>query len=325
MPNLFNKFPSIDSFAAVFKFMGRQFNPAPVAYGAKIKLHGTNGGVRITPSGVVTAQSRSRDLTPEDDNAGFCKWVDTHAEIWRDAALDYSDRETVTFFGEWAGKGIQKNDAVTKLDRKYFFLFSVQVGDTMYSDLTSFPEIENVLVLPWFEAPFDIDFGNISAVNSHIDRINEQVAKIGEIDPFIQETFDIVGQGEGLVLMPYIGTDRDTFSAMTFKAKSEAHRVNATTKAVSSRPEIPEGVVEFVSMFATEPRFEQGLIEACDGVADKPKTPLFLKWVNGDVFKESKLQLEELGEEYKTYAPHISKAAANWYIKKCQNMFSTTA
>ena len=45
--------------------------PPVIKYRPKIKLHGTNAGIRIESSGAVTAQSRTRDLTPFSDNYKF--------------------------------------------------------------------------------------------------------------------------------------------------------------------------------------------------------------------------------------------------------------
>ena len=53
--------------------------PLPaVRYRAKVKLHGANAGVQVTPDGLL-AQSRSRLLTPGDDRKGFARWVAEHA------------------------------------------------------------------------------------------------------------------------------------------------------------------------------------------------------------------------------------------------------
>jgi hypothetical protein len=315
---MFTKFPSIESFANVWHTMNRKHNPLPVTYGAKIKLHGTNGGVRITNAGEVTPQSRSRDLTLSDDNAEFAAWVLRHGQAWRDDANQYEGTDTVTFFGEWAGNGIQKGDAVTKLSKKFFFLFAVQVGDTMYSEIPVFPEIDEVLVIPWFGAPFIIDFNDPASTNQQIDRINEQVEEIAEWDPFIKETFEIEGVGEGLVLMPYTETARDAFSALTFKAKTEAHRVKSSSKAVATRAELPTGVTDFASAFVNDARCEQGLQESCDGIAEKARTPTFLKWIGRDVQKESVLELSEMGLEWKDVAALVNKQAVRWFMQRCE-------
>lgn len=329
----FVKFPSIESFAHVWKYMTRKMDPQPMFYGAKVKLHGTNGGVRVNADGSVVAQSRSRDLSAEDDNYGFAKWVAQNAHNFRinpqimQGADGAEDIKHVTYFGEWAGNGIQNKDAVTQLSNKFFFIFAMQINDTIYTDPaqiegTLSPDSDKVLVLPWhfvFEAPFDwIDTGTANVL---VEVINHHVERIGERDPFIYEVFGIDGPGEGLVLTPFTGTDgidRDLYSALTFKAKSEAHRVKATEKAVSTRMEIPAEATAFVEMFVTDARCQQALTESCDGIAEKPRTSDFLKWLGGDVRKESLTELRESGLEWKQVAAMVNKAAARWFIQRCE-------
>ena len=69
----------------------------------------------LSPSRVY-AQSRTRIITPKEDNYGFADWVQKHADILR-----------VTLgpglhFGEWWGKGINRNYG---LDQHRFSLFNV--------------------------------------------------------------------------------------------------------------------------------------------------------------------------------------------------------
>lgn len=79
------------------------------------KLDGTNAAVVITDDGRVYAQSRTRVLTPQNDNFGFRAWVDENAE-----ALKYA-LGPGTHFGEWWGKGIQRGYGMTE---KRFSLFN---------------------------------------------------------------------------------------------------------------------------------------------------------------------------------------------------------
>lgn len=79
------------------------------------KIDGTNAQVIITEDGDVFAASRTRMITPEDDNFGFAKWVDGHkSEL---LALGPGRH-----FGEWWGQGIQRNYSLTE---KRFSLFNV--------------------------------------------------------------------------------------------------------------------------------------------------------------------------------------------------------
>lgn len=63
----------------------------------------------------VKAQSRSRIITPGNDNFGFAEWVYTNA--W--ALAHYLDQGY--HYGEWFGEGIQKNPL--GIEGKRFYLF----------------------------------------------------------------------------------------------------------------------------------------------------------------------------------------------------------
>lgn len=79
------------------------------------KIDGTNAQVYVSDDGQVFAGSRSRWITPEEDNFGFAAWV-------RDNAEDLVTLGPGSHFGEWWGAGIQrKYDQTTKR----FSLFNV--------------------------------------------------------------------------------------------------------------------------------------------------------------------------------------------------------
>lgn len=80
------------------------------------KMDGTNACIIIENGEIIGCQSRSRIITPEDDNYGFAGWVERN----RDELVKLGDGY---HYGEWVGNGIQKNPH--KLDKKYFFLFNV--------------------------------------------------------------------------------------------------------------------------------------------------------------------------------------------------------
>jgi hypothetical protein len=78
------------------------------------KIDGTNACVVIY-NGVVSAQSRKRIITPDDDNYGFAKWVYDNAGALMDT-LGFGYH-----YGEWFGEGIQKNPL--GIEGKRFALF----------------------------------------------------------------------------------------------------------------------------------------------------------------------------------------------------------
>jgi hypothetical protein len=79
------------------------------------KIDGTNALVYVTDDGDVFAGSRSRWITPQDDNFGFARWVEGN----KDTLLKLGPGR---HFGEWWGSGIQRNYG---LKERRFSLFNV--------------------------------------------------------------------------------------------------------------------------------------------------------------------------------------------------------
>lgn len=79
------------------------------------KIDGTNAQIIITEDGRIAAASRSRLITPSDDNFGFAAWVETNKD-------DLLKLGPGRHFGEWWGSGIQRRYG---LDHKRFSLFNV--------------------------------------------------------------------------------------------------------------------------------------------------------------------------------------------------------
>lgn len=79
------------------------------------KIDGTNAQVYVGEDGLVLAGSRSRWITPEDDNFGFARWVAEHQE-------ELQQLGPGSHFGEWWGAGIQRR---YDIGEKRFSLFNV--------------------------------------------------------------------------------------------------------------------------------------------------------------------------------------------------------
>lgn len=79
------------------------------------KIDGTNAAIGVTEDGEVYAQSRTRIITPDQDNFGFAGWVHRNAPDLRDTL------GVGLHFGEWWGQGIQRGYGLTQ---KVFSLFN---------------------------------------------------------------------------------------------------------------------------------------------------------------------------------------------------------
>lgn len=111
------------------------------------KIDGTNAAVHVLPDGTVAAQSRTRLITPEDDNFGFAKYVRTNADELAEALGEG------THFGEWWGSGIQRGYGLGLTGERRFSLFNVarHAGIENYD----VPGLHTVPVL--YEGPLDLE------------------------------------------------------------------------------------------------------------------------------------------------------------------------
>jgi hypothetical protein len=81
------------------------------------KIDGTNAQVLITEDEQVLAGSRTRWITPQDDNYGFAKWAESNKQ-------ELLKLGPGRYFGEWWGSGINRNYNLPKGEKR-FSLFNV--------------------------------------------------------------------------------------------------------------------------------------------------------------------------------------------------------
>lgn len=79
------------------------------------KIDGTNAQIHITDDGDMFFGSRTRWITPEDDNFGFAKWAEGNKQ-------ELFKLGPGSHFGEWWGLGIQRHYNLTE---KRLSLFNV--------------------------------------------------------------------------------------------------------------------------------------------------------------------------------------------------------
>ena len=316
----FAGFPDVEGFHNVVKHAGAYFG-GEHRYRAKVKLHGTNAGVRIV-NGEVGAQSRTSLLTPESDNAGFCRWVMENRDYF--ASLSFPD---ITIFGEWCGPGIMKGTAINQIPGKVFAVFAVVIGTGNDATVVSEPaKIEAMLklpdglamcVLPWYGDVVTVNYDDRENLVAVAEQLNRCVLEVEAVDPWVKSQFGVEGIGEGLVYYPGAGADvtRKVFSDFIFKAKGEKHRVVKTKEAVQVDPEVAASIEQFVKMFVTEARCEQGL-SAIGGTADAKLTGGFLKWLCQDVLKESGDELEASELTWDQVNKAVQTEARKWFLAK---------
>lgn len=105
------------------------------------KIDGTNAQVYVNDTMTeIFAGSRTKWITPNDDNFGFARWVAEHRE-------ELLKLGPGSHFGEWWGAGIQRKYSLTE---KRFSLFNTH----RWSDATTRPSCCSVVPVLW-QGPFD--------------------------------------------------------------------------------------------------------------------------------------------------------------------------
>lgn len=95
---------------------------------------------------IVAAQSRSRLITPQQDNHGFAAWV------WKNAEALASALGEGRHFGEWWGSGIQRGYQITKGEKR-FSLFNVKRYGEIDFNAFGLWNVSTVPVI--YQGPFD--------------------------------------------------------------------------------------------------------------------------------------------------------------------------
>lgn len=303
----------------------------PVRYRGKIKLHGTNAAVQVRADRFV-AQSRSQIITSADDNAGFARWAEGHADFWH--AITIRGSKGFTVFGEWCGPGIMKGTAINQIPNKIFAVFGVLLhGDELEEEnweLITDPEAiqtylpykpSDIYILPWHDEEFTIEFSDRENLQATAKYLSDVVDAIEPLDPWVKQEFKVDGTAEGLVYYPYWNKGQCTrkqFTDLSFKAKGEKHKVVKMRENVQVDPEVAATIQDFVDMFVTPARLSQGVEQGSNGKFDTRLVGPYLAWFCADVQKESVDELQASGLEWKHVAKAVQTAARTWYVEKAK-------
>lgn len=348
----FLAWPEIEAFHHIRKFLRvdpgewwrakeQLSGTSTVSYRCKVKLHGTNSAIQIHTDGTIVCQSRTNIITPENDNAGFARWVMSNANMWHNSKD--GARAQVIVYGEWIGPGIQKNVAVSEISKKCFAVFAARPLDASDNPLDDIlwvePEvlegivqgIPDTYVLPWYSHPVAHGYDTHMYAQVNVDwrqsdeeltkstaQINDWVMAIEANDPWVKATFNVDGTGEGLVFYPvsepHLGWEN--FQNLCFKAKGEKHKNIKTAAPAQVNAEAAASIDAFVDLVLTSARLEQGATAV--GGYDLKLTGKFLTWCLTDVEKECQDELAASNLTWKEVLKPISEKARAWYLVKAK-------
>lgn len=339
------KFPSIEQFRSIVANINRQYNfvgldengeaiydqslPKPVLkFKGTVKLHGTNAGVSYNAKEVLWAQSRENIITPEKDNAGFAFFAHSHETEFLRMFFDVAAKEdidlhknTISIYGEWVGKGIQKGVGISNIE-KSFFIFGVKITphteteeevklnpaywvDSSYLRDTDV-KIFNIEDFQTYE--IEIDFNMPQLIQNTLSDLTIEV----ENECPVAKAFGESGIGEGIVWsVEYKGV------VHRFKVKGERHSSSKVKTLAAVDVEKLNSVNEFVDYAVTESRFKQGLENTFPNnePIDVKKMGNLIRWVVNDILKEETDTLVRNGLEPKDVNKYVSAKVREMFFK----------
>lgn len=326
-------FPSIEQFKNVYRkvqdkaqFVGLDDNSDPIfdrsiklptlSFKGTVKLHGTNGAIILTKDSFY-CQSRERICTLDNDNAGFAKFIYGLPNESFDILRSNLKNEKVAIYVEWAGKGIQDNVAISKIDKSVFVLAARVIDDNdekaEWLDISSWklPEkFYNINNFKSFEVKIDFE-----SPNEAVEKINKWVLEVEQECPVAKE-LGVSGVGEGIVFWPM---DEDySDSKFIFKCKGEKHSKSKEPKLATIDPAKLESDQAFINFALDEGRLEQGYKWLAENgkSQDVKSTGDFIKWVVGDVNKECYLEMAAKNITEKDLGKLLVSPARQWYVKR---------
>lgn len=337
MSRKFSAFPSIGQFRETIKavthssrYIGKDENDEPIynnsilpsiEFIGTVKLHGTNAGVTFDKNGDLWAQSRSRVITPDNDNMGFAFFVESKKETFKEFIknIDFKDYDFITIFGEWCGANIQGGVALTKLTKR-FVIFDVKLSSSNEDIKSIYLQQDQIKLLKSvdnnifniYDFPtylITVDFNRPELVQN---QIIDLTLAVEEECPFSKE-FGVSGIGEGIVFS-YTTTEGDKYR---FKSKGVKHSSSKIKTLASVNVDKIKSIDDFVEYAVTENRLEQGFKEVFgEDKADIKRIGEFLKWMMSDIIKEETDTLSENGLFPKDISSVVNTKCKQWFLRK---------
>lgn len=232
------------------------------------KLDGTNGSIWLNEHGEIKAGSRNRELSLEQDNAGFYKWVLEQSNI-KEFLTKYPSAK---LYGEW----LVKHTIKTYKDEAWhkFYVFDVIEGCDymMYEDYRPLLEQYNIDYIP-----------PIAKVNNGIKDTYE---KLLEKNTYLIK--DGMGIGEGIVIKNYDYTNkygRKTWAKIVANEFKDNKLKQWETPEIKPINEIENQIVEKYCTEAFIEKEYQKLCNANDGWSSKMISRL-IETLNHEFIKE---------------------------------------
>ena len=280
------------------------------------KLHGTNASIAYDGN-EIWAQSKNRIITPEEDNAGFARFVDENKEYFRNLLSSLYIGFPVAVFGEWAGDGINSPAAIAKVKRS-FFIFGVKAKDVGWLDLDiALEEHPNVYKITDFKQySIDIDFNVPEFSQNKLVQMAEEV----ENECPVAKEFGISGIGEGLVFHAFFGN-----KLHRFKVKGEKHakkcKIKKLQKVDDEKLQLIQDVAEKVTpIWRLDQMWNETFNIINGGAPCVTKTGDFLKKVFEDIIEEDSDIVENAGLTLKDINKKVAFIAKVYFTDRLNTL-----
>jgi len=296
-----------------------------------VKLHGTNAGVSYNNTHGMWAQSKEDIITIEKDNAAFAFHAYTNKDFYVKSLKEFAekhnidlDKYSITVYGEYAGKGIQKGTAINNIS-KSLFVFGVKIAEPGNEEFESywinaedFPRNEdnNIYNIYDFETyEIEIDFSRPDLAQNKMIEIMLEVEAMCPV----AKKLGYEGVGEGNVW-----TIEHKGKTYRFKIKGEKHAGKSKVKTLKKvDSEKLNRIHELVNKVTPAWRLDQMVTKSCDlnngGHIDRAKLGDYLRMVIKDVMKEEMDLVVEAKLEPKDINKYISQVARDYFFDRERN------
>lgn len=313
-------------------------NLPTLKFTGRVKLHGANAAICYSQVNGVESerwyQTRQNIAAQPESLYGLPSFLDARSDsinkLITQAISDnnellmdkFKNNYIISIYGEWCGSNIQKNVAITELD-KMFVIFGLKASDvfdkegpTIWLDHSNLRDndvrIFNIDDFKKFE--IDLDFKNLQASEDELLRITDEV----EAECPVGKAFGVSGIGEGVVWSHRF----DDGKVVRFKIKGDKHSETKKTKKKDKlsklSPEKLDSINEFVEKHVTLNRLHSNV----DKYFENGQVPLvsdfgkFLQFMKNDVFSEASDDLVASNIDASLVAGPLSKAIKELYWKE---------
>ena len=345
-------YSSIEQFKNLLKNLKKLRDiPTQMKFKGTIKLHGTNASVCYDEFNGLWVQSRNSVITPEEDNQGFADFVRKNKnefvkliDILKNINNIDTKLYTITLYGEWCGKNIQKGVALTQID-KCFVIFDAKMSkiSTPSEDIkTEDMKTEDMKTDLWLEVDlkelsseknriFNIYSYDTYEVTVDLDNLDKTQKQLTEFTNAVENRCPFSyyhgsdGVGEGIVWK----YSYEKGKRWTFKTKGILHAVTKEKVIVPIDIEKVKSVQDFVDKVCTPNRFEQALdsLYVSDPssplhgkIPDKTHSIHVIKWIEKDVIKEETDTLDKSGLSHNDVISKLNSRGAVMFIQYLKNI-----